>query len=207
MILLAVYIGCLVLGGILIGASVLGVSKDVDGDGDVDAVDMAHDHDHDHLHLADKDAPGALVASTVLSLRFWTFALASFGMTGLLLELLGVPAVAGLPVSLVTGVGIGAAVATGLRMLARDTVSSAVGTRQLGGRDAEVVLALGPGKIGKVRLTHQGQTLELPATTREARRIERGERVLVVEVVNGRADVTPAEPERRPLPHPVSTPE
>ncbi|MFZ5477783.1 MAG: hypothetical protein ACOZNI_13490 [Myxococcota bacterium] len=212
MTLIAVYVGCLVLGGILIGASVLGFSKDGDGhelghDGDLDhAADLDHSHDHAH-DLAgdlahDVASPATLVAATLLSLRFWTFALGSFGLTGLLLTLFGVPWAVGLGVSGVTGVGIGAGVSTALRLLSRDTVSSAVGTKQLGGRDAEVVLALGPGKTGKVRLSHQGQILELPATTREPRVLERGERVLVVEVVQGTADVTPAEPEKKAHAHP-----
>lgn len=223
MTLLALYVGCLALGGVLIGASLVGGSDDGDAHGDADAgadhdhgFDHAADHDADHGaeadhgdahhadhgHLAKPDVGhvegvGHALAATILSLRFWTFALAAFGTTGVLLELLGVPAPVSLGVSLADGVFVGALVTTVLRRAARDTVSSALDTRHLAGRDAEVVLSVGPGKRGKIRLVHQGQTIELPAVTREDRLLERAERVIVVEVREGTADVTTSAPDPR----------
>lgn len=230
MTLLALYVGCLALGGVLIGASLVGGSGDSDADGHaggdagadhdhaldhgVDGADHAaaevdhggdgHDHAHhaDHGHLAKPDAGhmegvGHALAATILSLRFWTFALGAFGMTGVLLELLGVPSAVSLGVSILDGVFVGGLVTTVLRKAARDTVSSALDTRHLAGRDAEVVLSVGPGKRGKIRVVHQGQTIELPAITREDRLLERAERVIVVEVREGTADVTTVAPDPR----------
>ncbi len=221
MTLLALYAGSLVLGGILIAASMFGAGKDADGDNDgsghdVDAghaVEAGHeidgDHGHDHGHGLGKDLAhdhtndhshmgiGA-VAATLLSLRFWTFAIAAFGMTGLLLTLLPIDRILALVLSIVTGGGVGVGVTMLLRAVSRDTVSSALDARSLRGRDAEVVLTMGPDKLGKVRLIHNGQIIELPATTKEGRILERGERVLVVDVSAGTADVTPATPDRRP---------
>lgn len=220
MTLLALYAGCLVLGGILIGASMLGAGKDADADGvDVDGqadagsvdhdLDHAHDHghahDHDVAHAHDTGQPLGALAATLLSLRFWTFALASFGMTGLLLTLFGVASMVTLGLSVATGVGVGAGVTTLLRAISRDTVTSALDARSLRGRDAEVILAVGPSKLGKIRLVHNGQILELPATTREQRLLERAERVLVVDIAGGTADVTSLAPDRR-VPSPLSTP-
>ncbi|MES2639150.1 MAG: hypothetical protein V4850_06690 [Myxococcota bacterium] len=231
MTLIALYAGSLVLGGILIAASMLGGGQDSDGDADgTDAghdvdhgheLNHGHDHDHDHGHhdlgkdLVHGHDHGqshtevlqgfSAIAMTILSLRFWTFALAAFGMTGLLLSLLSTPWLITLVLALVTGAVVGVGVTTLLRAVSRDTVSSALDARTLRGRDAEVVLTMGPGKLGKVRLIHNGQTLELPATTKEARVLERGERVLVVDVSGGTADVTPASPDRRP-PTVLSTP-
>lgn len=220
MTLLALYAGCLVLGGILIGASMLGAGKDADADGgDVDAhadvgdadhdLDHAHDHghahDHDVAHAHDAGQALGALAATLLSLRFWTFALASFGMTGLLLTLFGVASMVTLGLSVATGIGVGAGVTTLLRAVSRDTVTSALDARSLRGRDAEVILAVGPSKLGKIRLVHNGQILELPATTREQRLLERAERVLVVDIAGGTADVTSIAPDRR-VPSPLSTP-
>ena len=202
MTLLAVYVGCLFLGGILIGASMLGVGKDVgEGAHALDhgaGPDHAHDVDQAHAtHAGDTLHPAPdPVAATLLSLRFWTFTLAAFGMTGCLLTLLGASAAISLPLSLMTGAGVGTGVTTLLRAVARDTVSSALDARTLRGRDAEVVLAIGPGKDGKIRLTHNGQSIELLAGTREGRLFERTERVLLVDVAGGRAEVTSCEPDR-----------
>ncbi len=219
MTLIALYAGCLVLGGILIGASMLGAGKDADADHD-----MSHDHDAgheveveaeadadlDHTHGHDAHAvdhthgPLSPIAATLLSLRFWTFALASFGMSGLLLTLIETQAFLTLGLAAITGVFVGASVTTLLRVISRDTVSSTLASSSLRGKDAEVILSVGPGKLGKVRLTHNGQTIELPATTKDERLIERGERILLVDVAGGTADVTASTPDRR-LPSPLPT--
>jgi hypothetical protein len=220
MTLIAVYVGCLVLGGIFIGASVMGGPGHADGGADVDhgadhgtdhgaeadhGADHAHDHEHALTHDRETsvakfgaDAAGVLFG-TLLSIRFWTFGLATFGLTGVLLHLLGFGAILSAPVAAATGVGIGGAAASIMRALSKRTVTAATGTRELAGREGDVVLSVGPDKIGKVRLHHQGQTLELLATTREPRRVARGERVLVVEDRAGQADITPITPAH---PHP-----
>jgi hypothetical protein len=206
MSLLPLYAGAFVLGGVLVSASALGVDKDADHDGPgYDGADHAHAEPGGEL-AKDIGLAGSgvnAVAALVLSLRFWTFALASFGATGLLVEWLA-PSLPSLLLALPNGVAIGAAAAWFVRRIANDTVSSALDARRLAGRDAEVVLAVGPDKLGKVRLSHQGQLLELPATTREPHRIERGERVLVVSVTAGVADVTPVRPT---VADPVARPE
>ena len=216
MTLLALYVGALAFGGILVGASVLGVGKDADGDhGDLHHGDLDHghlDHDggddldhagdashvsHDHLHANDVGAGvGSLLVSNLTSLRFWTFGLAAFGLCGLLLTLGGIPSLVGLAVAAAVGLGIGWGAATVVRSLARDTRATELRTSTLQGREATVVLAVASDKVGKIRIVHAGQTIELPCTTQEARRIERGETVLVVEVRGGTATVTPVMPER-----------
>jgi membrane protein implicated in regulation of membrane protease activity len=192
MLLLSLYTGAFLLGGILVAASALGAGKDADHDVGSHAEpggELAKD-------LAHVGAGANGVAAIVLSLRFWTFLLAAFGATGLLTEWLA-PSLPSLLLALPNGIAIGAFAAWAVRRVANDTVSSALDARQMAGREAEVVLSVGPDKLGKVRLTHQGQLLELPATTAEQRRIERGERVLIVSVMNGTADVTPTRPEHR----------
>jgi membrane protein implicated in regulation of membrane protease activity len=182
--LLQAYVVALVLGGGLVAVSALGFDKDPEAT----EVDHAIGDPHaDHVaHGVDTSAALAFLGS----LRFWSFASGAFGAIGILLTFAGVgPWVTGLA-AVGGGFAIGVGAALAFRWFARGTVSSQLDTRSLAGRDAEVVLSVGPGKTGKVRVTHQGQTLELPATTHEPQLLERGARVLVVSVEGGSADVT-----------------
>jgi len=211
-LILALYLGCLVVGGVLIAVSLAGGGHDDASDTGDHGGDLGHDHDHDHEHghhggdgvfkgMSNADSAATLLTST----RFWTFALASFGMTGLLIRLGGVTDLLGLPVSGVLGIGIGLVAAKVMRSVARERVTGTVSTASTRGQEAEVMLAIGPGKTGKVRLEVAGATLELMATTREDRVIERKERVIIVDVKGGVADVTPATPAPKAIPQ--STPE
>jgi membrane protein implicated in regulation of membrane protease activity len=217
-ILLGVYLGALALGGVLIAASALGGlsgAHGADADHGADhgseadpAANADHAVDADHALQHHAPAPNAslgdsALSATLLSMRFWTFALASFGMLGALLTLIGIPGLASFPVSAVVGTGIGAVVATFFRRAGRQNVVTETSTRAVAGREAQVVLAIGPDSRGKVRLSLAGQTIELLARTREGRRIERGETVLVVSVAQGEAVVTPVQPGHRP--NPVAT--
>ncbi len=229
MTLLALYLGSLVLGGILVGASMMGGGDDahgtdhggdVDHGGDMDhGADVAHggdvdhasdlDHGHagnDHVHLdprAGLPTPDAGILAVLRSVRFWTFFAASFGLAGTLLHFAGAPSALSLPLAIGTGALAGGGVSWALRRLTYDTVGTATSTRQLAGREAEVVLAVSPGKRGKIRVSHNGQILDLPAVTRDDHPIERGQRVLIVEMADGCADVTPSTPARPPT-HPLS---
>ena len=94
--MLPLYVGSLALGGVLIIASIVLGDTDTDADLDLDAdvdLDVGLDGDQDAL-LVLKD-PGDAVADAGIwlpffSLRFWTFALAGFGASGLLLNVLDV---------------------------------------------------------------------------------------------------------------------
>lgn len=181
------------------------------GDHDAGDHDHSHDHgpahevgagDHAHSHAAHAshaaDGVGALVVATLLSLRFWTYALAAFGLSGTLLTLLSTPEP--LTGGLAAGMALlcGGLVSYAMRALNRGQASGSVSTRELAGRDAEIVLSVGPGKLGKIRLTHQGQIVELPARTSEDRLLERKEPVLVVEIRDGVAEITSPRPNRPP---------
>jgi hypothetical protein len=182
--LLQAYVVALVLGGGLVAVSALGIDKDSE------SVDLDHEHGDPHAldvaHGVDSSAALAYLGS----LRFWSFTLGAFGAIGSALTFFGVTSLITAPTAIVGGCAIGVAATRAYLWFARGTVSSHLDTRALAGRDAEVVLSVGPGKTGKVRLTHQGQILELPATTHELHLVERGARVLVVSVEAGTADVT-----------------
>ena len=198
MILLGIYLFSLALGGVLIGASVfLGDHNDADADADADA-DVG-DHDGD---LGDHDTEATASGGhgmdawlPFFSLRFWTFALASFGLTGSLLYLVGIRSVFTLAISLPMGFAIGFAVASLFRYLKKDAVGSLTSSRDLQGTDGRVLLAVGPSKTGKIRIRVAGQDVDLPAITREATLLEPDSRVLVVTVREGTAEVVAVSPE------------
>src|SRR3954465_6454976 len=107
--MLALYIGSLLFGGVLLGASVFG-GHDHDAGGGHDA---GHDADHGDGH---QSAAASLLP--LLSLRFWAFTFAFFGLAGTVLTLGGLgaltPVVAG-----GFGLGSGYVAARVLRGLAR----------------------------------------------------------------------------------------
>ena len=117
--MLPFYIGAFLLGGILIMASiVLGGGND-DFDKDI-SLDKDFDFNADADFDADIEADGAIDADLsaatgdldgegwlpFLSMRFWTFALACFGMSGTFMNALGTSDLISAPISAVTGIGV-----------------------------------------------------------------------------------------------------
>ncbi len=196
MVLLSVYASALVFGGVFVGASALGFDKSHDAEvhadihGQVDVGGDAGHHDHDHAGVGEAGA----MLSTFLSFRFWTFALASFGLSGTLMSVFGVSGWISLPVSLLGGFGVGLGVGTLFRLANKRQVGTIADVKQLLGREGPVLLPIGEGKPGKIRVTHDGQALDLLARTRDARGFARGERVLVVDMLAGEATVTSSVP-------------
>jgi hypothetical protein len=196
--MLPIYLGSLTLGGILIGASILFGDGDVDADADFDVEldgDFGGGLDADNdLMLAVKDPADAVVDAGTwlpfLSLRFWTFAMATFGLSGTLLNLLGVGGIVAVVVSAVMAAGIGTGASWMFRALQTTQVSGNVGLRDVRGNEAKVLLPVGPNKMGKVRLLLDGQYVDLPARTQCKDLINRDDKVLVVDVSDGVADIT-----------------
>jgi membrane-bound ClpP family serine protease len=176
-----------------------GGDSDIDHDFDVDA-DVDADIDHDF----DKDFDGEIVTMDgetgawlpFLSMRFWTFGLASFGATGALLELAGRTSLGSPPPALTTMVSIGLGVIVGwitawtFRKLKKDSVSGDVGMRQVKGSEATILLSVSGSKPGKIRALVDGQSVDLLARSLDEGLIERGEKVLVVDLHDGTALVT-----------------
>ncbi len=213
--MLLLYLGCFVLGGILVGASALAGGHDHDVDHDLDHDfdhDLDHDFDHDFDHDLDHDfdhdvghgglehglqedlseaavavhGPGPKLRRKArwvpfASLRFWTFFLAFFGLTGLVLD--GLDLMSAMPafvVALALGASSGSGISYAVYRLKTQQVGQAAGAQDFIGREAEVLLRVGPGKEGKVRLDVMGQLVELLATADED--IGPGEKVLVYEM-------------------------
>lgn len=197
-----VYLFTFALGGLLLLASIFLGDKDGGG--------------HDAGHAADADADGPSNPSSLahdggdhggfaglftafLSLRFWMFFLAFFGLTGLVLD--GLDVVPNQTLALVLALGMG--LLTGevtvyvFRRLAHSETSTAAGTLDYIGKSGRVLVAVGGGQLGKVRLTLKGTTVDVLATSDEERPFAPGEEALVIQMndttavvarVPGRAD-------------------
>ncbi len=199
--MLPIYIGSLALGGVLIVASIVLGDADADADLDVDAdIDVNTDFiggldgDQDALLIVKDPADAMADAGTWLpffSLRFWTFALATFGASGLLLDILGVASFLAAGVSICLGGAIGTGAAWIFRHLQLVEPTGNVGLLEISGTEATVLLTVGPHKTGKVRLRLDEQYIDLSARTQGEITINRNEKALVLKVEEGVALITP----------------
>jgi len=124
--------------------------------------------------------------------------LAAFGFAAALAEpSLGTGAAAGVGTG--AGIVVGAGVAALTRALLRMRTDPTPRTADLVGRVGEVLLPVGPARLGRVRVTHLGQQLQLSARADEA--IPVGRQVVVVEVLSPTAViVTPTGLDQGVLP-------
>lgn len=149
----SIYLAFALFGGVLLAASLLS------GDGD-------HDHDHgdgaDHLdHLHDHH-PARL---PFLSMRFWAFSTAFFGVAGAALELAGGLGWLTTVVAVVVGLACGLVATRVLGQLRRDTVGLLGDASAHLGRECLVLLPVAPGRRGKIRLSVSGVSTDLIAET------------------------------------------
>jgi len=177
--MLTFYIISAIVGGILVLASV-----------------FAHgDHDShfggDHFYGVDgHDGAHSDVYIPFFSLRFWTYFLTFFGITGLALTNLTQLAPGLIPwLSGGTGLVAGLLVFFSMLALRRNEVDSNVSQEDLVGSEAKVLLSISEGKPGKIRCAIKGELLDLVAFTSEKLPIEVGARALVVGIQNGNAEV------------------
>ncbi|HTM21698.1 MAG TPA: hypothetical protein VL172_14350 [Kofleriaceae bacterium] len=172
-----------------------------------------HDVDHgaDHDHGADK-AGGAMVLASdqsmvkhegaadaalsilpVTSLRFWTFFMAFFGLTGLTLTAAALGAGVVINALLSTGVGYlsGMSVVTLGRRLQRASTDSSVGAADYVGATATVSLPVAKGRTGKIRLDIKGRIVELIADTEDEPGYQAKQLVMIYQMTaDGRALIT-----------------
>ena len=190
--MLAVYVGSLLFGGLLIVASLFGAGHDTD------------------LHLGDGghaghtgDGHDQSVASALLSLfgiRFWTFGAAFFGLTGAVLHVVGggLTAVAPDFTRAALGVVAGLGASTAFRVLARDTIGQVAAASALVGREGRLLLPVARGQRGKVRVAVPGASdLDLLAESDDDETLAAGAEVLIVEVRGNVAIVARATPAGR----------
>ncbi len=188
-IMLSVYWVCFAVGGTFVLLAVLSGLDGVDfGDSDVDTpldddIELTESQDQSppSLFQPQKSAWRDLL-SIFATLRFWTFALCFFGLTGLVLSHLPVQ----LPSALVAiaavfmGILCGSLVAGSLRLLQKRHTDSLVRSDDLVGAMGTVEVPFDNHSRGKVRLLVKGSLIDMLASTDEARPFKQGDRVLVV---------------------------
>lgn len=184
--LIYLYLFTLIVGAVLLGASILLGGHDADAEADVDAEASA---EHDADVGAHGDISGLLLS--VLSLRFWTFFFAFFGLTGLVLDLLGLVESewVTLALALVMGLGTGAGATTVIRKLSGDTSGKAVESSDYIGKTAKVVVPIRGGSVGKVRVDVKGSSIDLLASGIDEDSFAGHEEVLIVEMDGPKARV------------------
>lgn len=139
-----IYLGAIAFGVVLLGASMVIGGKDVDhGSGD------GHGH-------ADDGAP-ALGWAPVTSLRFWVFLLAFGGAVGYALQRIGESETIAAGGAIGVGWVSGVLAVTIIRGLTKKSASSQIEATELVGTTGHLVLPVGPGKPGKVRVDVKGR--------------------------------------------------
>ena len=193
--MLTIYIVAAIMGGVLVLFSALG-----GGEGDLDQdVDLEADADVE-LEAgidADTDGPdGGDLASWLpfLSLRFWTYFTAFFGLSGVLLSTLTewggtAVATAAVGVGFTTGFGV----ATFMRLLAKTQTDSGIGSRDMIGAEGVVLLPVRVGDIGKIRVQIKGDVIDLIARVDGDEPLDVGAEVMIVAFEENTATVIPRE--------------
>lgn len=172
--MIALYLFCLGLGGVLLAASFFAEAEGPDDFSDVGWQQL-------------------------FSLRNLTYFLFVFGAVGSAIALVrgGKPGLTGLLLASGAGVAVAAVVHRVFGYLRRTDSSEVASDRALVGQLARVTLPVGPGGIGKVELTFGGQRVELLARpfdtgSGEPHPIENGSEVVIVDMTAGTALVSRA---------------
>ena len=188
--MLSFYLGSFIFAAIIIGSSIILGHDDADGD---------VDHDLDHDASLDKDLSihtemDALGWMPLLSMRFWTFSLGCFGLSGTLLTMLGTGSLTTSVTSVVLGLILGYATAYLFQRLKNNSVTISTNGRNFVEQEAKVLLPIRVGKQGKIRVFFDNELTDLIACTQDNIDIEQGSTVLIVSIDNGVANVTNINP-------------
>lgn len=155
---------------------------------------LGADHDHDaHFEVGHVEGGGHEEAPIgywlpFLSLRFYTYLCAGFGITGLLLEWLSPDSpllngwVAGF-VGLLAGSGVWLLV----KILRRTESDSSSHEQDFLGKEAQVLVTIQGKTAGRVRVTSKGDIIDLLAISDEPEPIVPGSSVVIVAMEDGRA--------------------
>lgn len=203
-VMLTTYWFCFAIGGVFVLLAMLG---------GLDHFDFDHDLDHDADLAVHLDTDVELVdpgngdrvlqhrpnhwawLGVMKSLKFWTFGICFFGLTGLVLSSLSVPlpAVIVAIAAVIMGILCGGLVSGSLRALRHRKADSLVRSADLVGIAGTVEVPFNASSRGKVRLQIKGSILDVIAYTDEAREFQTGEQVLVVSTDQNRLWVVSAD--------------
>ncbi len=193
--MLSVYIVTAIIGGALIVLSALGgadadadadldfdadadLDLDLDADADFDA-DLDADHDVGHLDVVDAEG----VWLPFLSLRFWTYCAAGFGLVGAILTWAGSLAEPTIAIAAgATGLVAGLAMAYTMRMLKAGEAHGHVGVRDYEGAEGRVRVTVGKTTPGKIRAHIGGEELDILALAEGDEALPPGTPVMIIEM-------------------------
>ena len=208
--MLSIYWAALGLGGVFVVlTTIMGGDHDSDGDGGdggdgghfdghmdgghmdggLDGGDFHGDMDHGGDGHVSADGPGVMdVLFLMFSIRFWSFFIAFFGLTGVGLTLIN----GGGLITLIFAIGMGLIAGYGVsylfRYLSRANVSTDVTYGDMIGQTAKVLLPITPSEKGKVRIIVKGHTQDMAAYC-DAGEFEIGDEVTVVSIKDNRVHV------------------
>lgn len=178
---LYLYGACVAFGGVMLLASML-IGHDVTGDsGELPAPGGdAHVPGGTPGH----GSGGAAVIASVLSLRFWVFAVTFFGLTGLALLKLGGSGARALAPLIAAPVGLGAGVVASrvFAVLGGKPVGVVAPSSAYVGREARLLLPVSRTQRGKLRLRVGATEVDLLAETDDDGELPGGAPVLIVSV-------------------------
>ncbi len=207
-VLTYLYLFSVIVGGILLSASILLGGKDIDADADAD-LDLDADGDLDLDFDTDGDTDSNLNAHggldkelgghgdiagflfLFLSLRFWIFFLAFFGLTGLTLDGLGLVAspLLGLALAIGMGFGVGTGAMSLIRALTKGQSGRVISSGDYVGKTARVLVPMEGSSLGKVRVDIGGRYVDLLATSLDDDGHAGKDEVLIVEMDGNQARV------------------
>jgi hypothetical protein len=183
--MLTVYWFCFVVGGVFVLLAVLGGLDGANLDMHFDIHGEAPlDSDVELNDPGDRPNQGRngrrFLVNMLRSLKFWTFGLCFFGLTGLVLSQMALPAM-GIAIAAVNmGIICGAMVSGALQVLRGRQVDSLVRTNDLVGLPGTVELPFDAMSRGKVRLLVKGTMVSAIAYTDEEKAFQPGDQILVV---------------------------
>jgi hypothetical protein len=178
------YLVAAVAGGVFVVLqSVFGFFEDTDDGGHAD------DHDNGHGHVAMHDT------LDILSLRTLSAGITAFGLSGGLMNSLGLRWFVSLPGAAVVGFGVMVAVALLLRQMGRFESDGSLVMEGVIGETGTVYLPIPADRagLGKVTTVLQSQIVELEAQT-EGPALAVGAKVLITDLNGSVANVIPLDP-------------
>lgn len=172
------YIFGLVVGGVVLGASLLFGGDDGGGD------------DADDAGEGGAIGGVGVVLGSFRSLRFWTFFLAFFGLSGAVLDGFGLVDSKLVTLGLALGVGgfAGFGATEVVRRLGADDSGRVATSQDYIGKSARVVVPVRSGSVGKVRIQLKGTTIDLLAEAIDGE-FDAREEALIVEMDGAKARI------------------
>ncbi len=190
------YIVSAIVAGLLILISVL--SGHGGGEGTL-SHDFSHELAHDTGHEITPQESGhgvdhAGIWIPFFSLRFWTYFFAAFGTIGVLLEVLNLSYGFSTFWWALAGGGVAGLTVSGLFEALKEGESNTdIGTRDLLGLEATVLVGLDQDRKGKVRCMVKGEMIDVLAISERSDGLLAGEKVVIVSMENDIAHVMRAQ--------------